>query len=339
MTDLLPYLSAFILAAVITALSLPPLRKYLAALLGDAPTALKNHNGVIPAVGGCAVALGFFASLSFIRVSTSFPTGTLTNLRGLFTGGAIIFAAGLIDDIKKPGGLTPFVKLLFQIFAAVILILYDIQIRFLPQPWGYILTILWVCGLANALNLIDIMDGLAISQAALAAATFAVISLPSEYVYVNFAASALLGACVGFWPYNHNKKLKTFLGDSGSNLLGFLLAALALGTSYSETNPLAVFAPLIILALPIFDTVFVSLIRISKGVSPFRGSPDHFPLRLGRLGFTRNQILLLCIFAAFVYDALAYLITKNGFMVSLVVYAITFFDLLCFAVFLKWKTK
>ncbi|MDR0646087.1 MAG: undecaprenyl/decaprenyl-phosphate alpha-N-acetylglucosaminyl 1-phosphate transferase [Elusimicrobiota bacterium] len=339
MTDLLLYFLTFAFAVFITAASLPYLRKCLASRLADAPTALKNHQGIIPAVGGCAVALGFFASLTFIRLITAFPTGTLKNLRGLFIGGAIIFAAGLIDDIKKPAGLPPFVKLSFQFLAAVILINYDIRIQFAQQPWGDILTVLWICGLTNALNLIDIMDGLAVSQAALGAATFAIISLPSEYIYVNFAAATLLGTCIGFWPYNHSKKLKTFLGDSGSNLLGFLLAALALGTSYSATNPLAVFVPLIILALPIFDTIFVSIARISKGISPLRGSPDHFPLRIERLGFTRNQILILCICAALVYDALAYFIIKNGLLISVIIYALVFLDLLIFAAFLMRSEK
>jgi UDP-GlcNAc:undecaprenyl-phosphate GlcNAc-1-phosphate transferase len=323
----------------VSAASLPIFRKHLAGWLSDAPTALKKHQGIIPAVGGCAAALGFFAALSFIRLITNFPTGTLTNLRGLFIGGAIIFTLGIIDDIKKPAGLPPWVKLAFQILAAVVLIHYGVYMQFLPQPWGYILTILWIVGLTNALNLLDIMDGLAVSQAALAAATFAIISLPSEFIYVNFAACALFGACLGFWPYNHSKKLKTFLGDSGSNFLGFILAALALGAQYSAKNPAAVFVPLVILALPIFDTVFVSVIRIKKGISPLKGTPDHFPLRLEKLGLTRKQILLLCISAAFIYDVLSWFIIKTGLTLSIIFYAIIFFDLLFFAVFLKWKTK
>jgi UDP-GlcNAc:undecaprenyl-phosphate GlcNAc-1-phosphate transferase len=102
---------------------------------------------------------------------------------------------------------------------------------------------------------------------------------------------------------------------------------------------LAVFVPIIILALPIFDTVFVSLIRISKKTSPLKGTPDHFPLRLERAGFKRNQILILCILVSFIYDALAYFIIKTGLIVSIIIYAIIFLDLLFFAGFLKWKTK
>jgi len=189
------------------------------------------------------------------------------------------------------------------------------------------------------MNLLDIMDGLAVSQAALACAAFAAISLPSEFIYVNFAACALLGACIGFWPYNHSKKLKTFLGDSGSNLLGFLLAAMAMGAQYSQINPLAVFAPLLILALPIFDTLFVSAIRLSKGISPLKGTPDHFPLRLLQFGLSKTQILLLFILTAFIYNVLAYIVTKTSVGWAAAIYIVVFLDLLFFAAFLKWKTK
>jgi UDP-GlcNAc:undecaprenyl-phosphate GlcNAc-1-phosphate transferase len=189
------------------------------------------------------------------------------------------------------------------------------------------------------MNLFDIMDGLAAGQAALVAVAFAVISLPSEFIYVNFAAAALAGACLGFLPYNHSAKLKTFLGDSGSNLLGFLLAACALGAKYSMRNPSAVFVPLIILALPIFDTAFVSLMRISKGISPLKGTPDHFPLRLERMGLSRKAVLYICMAAALVYAALAYAITKAPAPWPAVIYTLVAADLILFAILLLWKTK
>ncbi|MDR1684112.1 MAG: undecaprenyl/decaprenyl-phosphate alpha-N-acetylglucosaminyl 1-phosphate transferase, partial [Elusimicrobiota bacterium] len=241
--------------------------------------------------------------------------------------------------LKKPKGLSPYVKLLFQALAALILIHYDIYIKFLPQPWGYILTILWVTGITNAFNLLDIQDGLAAGHAALAAAAFAAVALPGEFIYVNFAATALIGATCAFWPYNHSASKKTFLGDAGSNFLGFILAALALGASYSKVSPLAVFAPLLILALPIFDTLFVSAVRLSKGISPLKGTPDHFPLRLLRLGLNKKTILILSLLTAGVYDILAYAAARCGAFWAGVIYAAVFLDLIFFAVFLKWKTE
>lgn len=339
MTDLFPYFLSFTLAFILTFAAMPLLRRILSKYLKDTPTRLKDHSGIIPVVGGCAIALGFALSLVTIRFITDFPTGTLRNLRGILLGGTIIFTLGIIDDIKKPAGLSPKIKLLFQTVAALILIHYGIYIQFLPQPLGYILTVLWVVGITNAFNLIDIMDGLAVSQAFLAALAFALINLPSEYIYVNFAAYALAGAALGFWPFNHSRKFKTFLGDSGSTLLGFLLAALALGTNYSDFNPISVYVPLLILAMPLFDTTFVSIVRLSKGISPLQGTPDHFPLRLARYGLQKKTILLLSILVAVVYDSLAFLITKTTTTFAIIIYGLIVLDLLAFALFLKKKTQ
>lgn len=339
MLNLFLYFLAFAFAFLLTFTAMPLLRAMLGGKLKDTPTNLKNHTGIIPLTGGAAIAFGFALSLILIRFLTDFPTGTLRNLRGLFIGGALVFLGGIFDDLKKPSGISPYTKLLFQAAAALILIHYGVCVQFLNPPFNHIITVLWVVGLTNAFNLIDIMDGLAVSQAALAALAFGLIALPSEFIYVNFAAFALLGACLAFWPYNHSNDKKTFLGDSGSNLLGFLLAAVALGTNYSSVNSMAVFVPLLILAVPLFDTAFVSVIRIAKGISPLKGTPDHYPLRLMRMGFKKPLILLLSIIAALLYDSLAFFITKTTGGVSLAVYLVTLSAMLGLAVWLKLKIK
>ena len=284
---------AFVLSFIITFILTPVFCKSLGKYLKDTPTTLKNHKGIIPLIGGVSIMFGFLVSLTIIRFTTNFPTGTLHNLRGIFLGTVIIFILGLVDDIRKPKGLSAITRLIFQALAAGCLIYFNVKIQFVPEPWGALLTILWVCGLTNAFNLLDIQDGLATSQALLASSAFLFISLPSENIYVNFLACAIIGATLGFWPYNHGLfKIKSFLGDSGSTMLGFLLSALALGVDYSAQNPLAVFTPLLILALPIFDTVYVSIVRILKGMSPLHGSPDHVALRLFRRGLTKKQVLI-----------------------------------------------
>src|SRR5205814_5488794 len=126
-----------------------------------------------------------------------------------------------------------------------------------PAYVGAAVTMIWVVGITNAFNIIDIMDGLAASQAAVAAVAFLLISLPSEELYVNFASAALAGAALGFLPWNLSKRRKIFMGDSGSMLLGFLLAGISMGTSYSNVNNLGVYAPLLILLVPMYDTFFV----------------------------------------------------------------------------------
>lgn len=333
-----PFLLAFVLSFLFTFIATPLLCKGLGKYLKDTPTALKNHKGIIPLVGGLAVLIGFLGSLTIIRFITDFPTGTLHNLRGIFLGTIIVFVLGLIDDIRKPKGLNAATRLIFQAAAALCLIYFDVKIQFIAEPWASVLTVLWVCGLTNAFNLLDIQDGLAVSQAFIAACAFLFISLPSENIYVNFLAIAIIGSALAFWPYNHGLgKVKSFLGDSGSTMLGFLLSALALGVDYSVKNPLAVFAPLLILAVPVFDTVYVSVVRLAKGISPLQGSPDHFALRLARRGLSKKCVLISVTAFTVLLDILAFIITKSNFNVSVLIYVFTLVFALCFALFLREK--
>ncbi len=333
------YIFTFIFSFAISYFSIQPLKNLAQKYLVDKPTKLKNHIGNIPLCGGAIIACGFFSSLIILRILTNFPSGTLHNLRGLFLGSAIIFTLGLIDDFRKPKGLNPYIKLLFQSIAAIILITYDVKINFLGSPYNYILTVLWVVGLTNAFNLIDILDGLAVSQAVVASLAFLLINLPFEFIYVNFAAISLLGACFAFWPQNHAGK-KVFLGDSGSMMLGFLLSALALGTRFSAINPAAVYAPLLILALPIFDTIFVSLIRLSKNINPLKGTPDHYPLRLKKMGFKNRSILLISIIISLTLSVLAFCITQIAVIkYAAFIYLIVLASFIAFGIYLKLKVK
>ncbi|MCL2485759.1 MAG: undecaprenyl/decaprenyl-phosphate alpha-N-acetylglucosaminyl 1-phosphate transferase, partial [Endomicrobia bacterium] len=177
-----------------------------------------------------------------------------------------------------------------------------------------VVSIFWVVGITNAFNIIDIMDGLSSGIAAIAAFAFLFISLPTEMIYVNFCAAALAGALLGFIPYNLSKSKKIFMGDTGSLFIGFILASLAMGTSYTRMNEIGLFAPLLILAIPIYETFLVSLFRISKGKSPLMGSKDHYALRMEKMGFSRKKILVVtycvCAFLAFC----AFLFTKVSFV-------------------------
>src|SRR5439155_23660901 len=149
-------------------------------------------------------------------------------------------------------------KFLIQITAGLCLISFDIRLHFIRPAWvGDLLTIVWVVGIINAVNIVDIMDGLASGMAVIASLGFFFISLASEQIYVHFSASALAGALLGFIPFNLSRRYKIFLGDTGSLLTGFMLAALSLGTSYTHVNNAGVFAPILILGVPIYDTILV----------------------------------------------------------------------------------
>ncbi|GAB1402430.1 MraY family glycosyltransferase [Elusimicrobiota bacterium] len=271
-------------------------------------TSVKTHRISTPYLGGLAIWSSWIISLVTIRLFTNFPTGTLTNIRALLIGSLLFLLLGLFDDIKK-GGLGFKIKFLIQIAASLVVTVgFDIRINFIDNYFiSVALSILWIIGLSNAFNLIDIMDGLSCGIAIIASFFFFFIALPSEMLYVNFSAVALVGACLGFLPFNLSKERKIFMGDTGSLSIGFILATIAMGTSYTSINLIGVFAPLFILAVPIFETVFVSIVRIKNGKSPFLGSKDHFPLRLEKMGFSRKQILIIVYTACIVFGFFAYL--------------------------------
>lgn len=305
---LFTFLAAFVLSLIFT-----PAARAAAILLNvfDHPSSsVKTHKEPVPYLGGVAIFLAFSLALLWLRILTAFPSGTLRSLRGILVGGAFIVGLGLVDDIRTDG-LHYRVKFLFQITAACMIILFGIHVKFIKPTWvGLILSVIWVVGITNAFNLIDIMDGLASAVAVVSSLAFLFISLPTEEIYVNFAAAALAGAALGFLPYNVSKNFRVFMGDSGSLFLGFTTSSLALGTVYSETSELALLAPLLVLAVPIFDTVFVFILRIRRGMSPFMGSKDHFPLRLEILGWSRRAILNIVICLSLAFSLAAYIITR-----------------------------
>ncbi|MBU2574399.1 MAG: undecaprenyl/decaprenyl-phosphate alpha-N-acetylglucosaminyl 1-phosphate transferase [Elusimicrobia bacterium] len=316
------YLLAFLVPLALS-LALTPFLRWLALRFGhlDTPTAIKTHKSPTPLLGGAAIFLAFCAALVFMRFYTSFPTGTLRDLRVILAGGIVMFGLGLIDDFKKPHGLGFKTKFIIQFGVAFFVVLCGVKINFINPPYlSFILTMLWIVGVSNALNIIDIMDGLSAGQTAIAALGFLLISLPSEAIYVNVASAALAGAVVGFLPYNFSKKMKIFMGDSGSLLCGFTLAVVAVGTQYTQVNPLGVYAPLFILAVPIYDTLFVSVMRLKAGHSPFLGSKDHFALRLEKIGFSRERIVLLACLAAILLSACAFLVTQVPMMWGALIY-------------------
>ncbi len=305
------YVVTFCLSALLTAAGMPVCKHTLGQYLSDRPGGLKKHTHPAPMVGGCAIFLGTTVTLVILRFITNFPTGTLHSLRGILGAGTLIFVLGLIDDLRKPRGLPVWVRLFVQISAAAFLIYYGVYVQVFAAPFiNYTLTFLWLVGLTNAFNLLDIADGLCISQALICTAGLFVIALPGELWYVNLAAVALLGASAAFWPFNMAKH-KVFLGDSGSTFLGFMIAALSMGTQYSNTNPYGYAAPLFIAAVPLLDTACVTLARILQGKNPLQGSDDHLALCLKRKwNLSARTVLGLFMVAAILCNLLAYSITQ-----------------------------
>lgn len=330
------YIYAVAISCALSALATPVVRA-LALRMGwvDKPSgSIKTHKKATPAMGGLAIGASYAVTLLIIRTMTQFPTGTLRSLRAILTGGIAVLLLGFLDDIRKPKGLGFKPKFAVQTAAAVLLMLFDLRIHFIqPAYISALLTILWVVGITNAFNLIDIMDGLCASQAAVAAMAFLCIALPRKEIYASFAAAALLGATLGFLPWNFSEKRKIFMGDTGSLFLGFVLAAISMGTHYSQVNPLGVYAPLFILMVPMYDTLFVMAVRLMKGQSPFMGSPDHVALRLEQIGLSKKQVVALMFFVGCLLSLCASLVTNVSTSWALLIYGVA----CVYIAFLSWR--
>lgn len=325
MNDFVLYPFALLFPFLLGALLAPFVYRYAGRKLADKPDgSLKKHRKSVPLIGGVLIFVSVFTTLSIIRFTTDFPTGTLHYLRGVFIGGVLIFALGLADDLTKPKGVCVALKLLVQAASALALMAYGVHVQFVQNSFlSYAITFLWVVGLTNAFNLLDIMDGLCISQAVVCALGLLIIALPQEFIYVNVGALALLGACFAVWPLNARKKHKIFLGDSGSTFLGFMVASLSMGTAYSAHNEIGFLAPLLIFALPLFDTGFVMLARLLKKKNPLKGSADHIALRLKKRGWALRTILSVFIAAGLFFNLLAYALTIYGAPVAVCLFIVT----------------
>jgi UDP-GlcNAc:undecaprenyl-phosphate/decaprenyl-phosphate GlcNAc-1-phosphate transferase len=313
------YIMAFLMSFALVLVLTPLMRAAALAwgILDHPSTPVKTHHQPTPYLGGVAIYGAVLVTLFLLRLLTHFPTGTLRSLRGILVGSGFMVIVGLIDDIK-PGGLVFQWKFFFQFIGALLLIYFDVRIKFIQPDWlSMVVTVLWVIGITNAFNIIDIMDGLACSQAFVASLGFFLISIPTEEIYVNFLGATVAGAALAFIPYNMSTRWKIFMGDTGSLCLGFLMAALSMGTSYTRVNEVGLFAPLLILGLPLYDTFFVSFLRIKQGKSPFLGSKDHLALKLRSLGLSPRRVVFLMAWMAGLCSLCGYYITWCPLYISI----------------------
>jgi len=241
-----------------------------------------------PLLGGCAVALGTVVG-TISRLAKA-DTGAMAGLFALALGALVILVVGVIDDSR---GLAARHKFAWQVVAAagaglclaLLGVRLDLFLHWPPVPI-VLLTVLWVVGITNAVNFLDNMNGLCAGLGAIAALALAVVNARSGEMTVALAAAALAGACVGFLPYNW-PRARIFLGDAGSMLIGFLLAALSVMGAYTRgahVPILALFSPLFVLAIPVLDSLLVVLLRLRLGHPPWVGDRRHISHRLVRRG-------------------------------------------------------
>lgn len=250
---------------------------------------LKQHEKPVPYMGGVII---YFSFISPVSLLWNFSQ----ELLGILFASSILLIVGLFDDLKA---LSPQTKFLFQIIATYILVKSGIRIQllFIP-PWlNSVLSFMWILSIINAFNIIDILDGMAASIGALISLSIFVISLFSGNYIVSLLSISLAGALMAFLRFNW-QPARIYLGDAGSMFIGLVIGTLTIMVDYTVHNEGAFVSALIILFIPIFDMVYVIVLRLLKGRNPFLGSPDHFALRLKKrfkLSASRTVLILVCI--------------------------------------------
>ncbi len=319
-------------AAVIWLLLRSPLARRLVAL----PSSTRWHETPTPLLGGIGLFAGLSAGLWLAAAAGAYePTVALASI---YAGCTLLFLAGLVDDLYS---LTPLAKLAAQIGAAVIVIATGTQVQLVGNEWlGDAIALVWLVGMTNAFNLLDNMDGLAATLAAIAFGFFAIDAVTahsSDLVLVFALAGAL--ACIGFLPFNLRPKGRAlvFMGDSGSQVLGFALAALGLAASWrvAGTTVATLVLPILVLAVPILDTALVTVARLLEGRPIYQGGRDHSSHRLVRFGLSeKHAVALLALIATGIgASSLAYNVLDNV-RYTVIGVVITFALLVQFASFL-----
>ena len=252
---------------------------------------------------------------------------------GVLAGGSAIFGLGLIDDLIE---ISPQRKFLVQIIIAALVVLVGVRIMIIPiPPLAVFLTIIWIVAITNAVNILDNMDGLASGITLVASACSFVYAALTGMPYVALLALLLAGASLGFLVFNFHPA-KIFMGDSGSLFLGFSLSLLTiLGTWREATNLMAALLfPIVILAVPIFDTTLVSFMRTQNGRSIAQGGRDHSSHRLVFLGFSERKTVILLMAIAAVFGAVAILLKDLSLFSSLIIILLLAVAMSVFGIFL-----
>lgn len=290
------FIVPFIIAGLISFISTPLVRR-LAFKIGAVDIPKDNrrvHKEPMPLIGGLAIFIGVIITmLIFMPIDKTSIS--------IMLGAVVMIIGGIIDDIKE---LRPRNKMLFQIVAAIILILGDVKIDFITNPFAknsgllylnYLsipITLFWVVGITNTLNFIDGLDGLSAGVAMISSLSLMIVAGRFGYTSVIILGAVVAGSCLGFLPFNFNPA-KIFMGDTGALFLGFMLAAISIEGVMKSVAAIAVIAPIIILGVPIFDTTFAIVRRLLNGQSISTGDKGHLHHRLLNKGYSQKESVLI----------------------------------------------
>lgn len=320
------------LIAFMTSFMATPHTINLAKKLGavDTPKDQRRINKItMPRLGGLAVILGFLVSITYLIIVMSIEKNINImedkmnyKLIGFILGGIVIGIICFIDDVKNIKALY---KLIAQIIAAVIAISFGIRIDYIDFPFFDIsssnvlfynvVTVFWIVGITNAMNLIDGLDGLSTGISIISCMSLLIIfALNGSPLISIVLITALCGSLVGFLPYNFNPA-KTFIGDTGSNFLGYSLAIISILGIAKTYTAIVIVAPVIVLALPVFDTVFAIIRRVIKGKSLkaiIQPDANHLHHKMLQKGFTQKQAVLILYGLSATFGMFAIILLDSG---------------------------
>ncbi|HIW57322.1 MAG TPA: undecaprenyl/decaprenyl-phosphate alpha-N-acetylglucosaminyl 1-phosphate transferase [Firmicutes bacterium] len=280
--------------------------------------ARRVHKKPTPLMGGLAIFYGFIVSV------LCFATLDRETL-GVLIGAVIIVTTGIIDDITD---MKAIVKLLCQVLAAAVVVYSGVRIEHIANPLSswvgppYIIlnywvscavTMFWIVGICNALNLIDGLDGLAVGVSSIASTAMLALTILSQNLNASILIAAVAGACLGFLPYNFNPA-KIFMGDTGALFLGYILACVSIQGMLKMSAVITFAVPILILGLPIFDTAFAIVRRLLTGRSPMSPDRGHLHHRLLDMGFSQRRVVAILYTLTAVLCMTAVVISIKGYM-------------------------
>lgn len=287
-----------------------PLAGRLGIALGivSRPGGRNVHEGLVPRIGGIGLFAGVMSAIAVQLLGEQYVGwtrvllgngGNRVNVAGLLAGLTLMFLIGLADDMWN---LRPAAKFTGQVAAAIVMVLSGLRIEFVGDPFGggiillgllaLPVTVAYLVGFANVINLIDGLDGLAAGVSAIAASSLLVLAVQSNQLGAAAYAAALIGSCLGFLRYNSNPA-SVFMGDSGSMFLGFSLATVSLLGVMKTTAAIALAVPLLIIGVPIFDTASAIVRRLRHNRPVHEADSGHIHHRLLGRGFDQRQTVLI----------------------------------------------
>ncbi|MDR3225053.1 MAG: undecaprenyl/decaprenyl-phosphate alpha-N-acetylglucosaminyl 1-phosphate transferase [Clostridiales Family XIII bacterium] len=310
----------------------------------------RMHDRPVPCFGGMAIFAGILVTLLLIKngffqqtfLSENYSGAAAGKINGLIAGGSIIFAAGVVDDVR---GLRPAVKLILQIVGAAVAFALGVRmdtIKLLGLDLvggstenlilSFLITIIWIVAIINMINLTDGMDGLAAGVVGISSLAIAYSGYLRGYYDVTLGMCTVAGSSLGFLPFNFYPA-KSFMGDGGAMFLGFMIAAVSAMNQAKGATVIAIIVPVIVLGVPLFDVIFAVFRRAARGRSIFEADKSHLHHQLSNIGMGQRRTVVMLYGITSVMGVAAILFTRNIFLESIFLFCIA----ILFIIVLIWK--